>query len=495
MTVEPVDIIKERDELKAAVVEYQARIKELEHLVDHLQKKPYRPSSESYDGMASLFDEAESATKAEESAPRKSKVGQHERRVPARRPLPEDLPREVIRHELPEGEQVCQCCGGALHEIGVEASEQLDIIPQKIQVLRHERVKYGCRECESGVVTTKMPPQPIPKSMASPSTLAYVAVAKYADHLPLYRQEAMWGRYGIQMDRGTLAAWMVKCGVMVQSLVNLLAEDALRDGVVHCDETTVQVLREKGKKATAPGYMWVLSRAGPGPAAHVFEYDPSRSGRVAGRLLSGFRGTVVTDGFSGYTRLAQLGMTRAGCWAHVRRKFIEAAEIDGKNGKGTVATRALELIGRLYDVERKVAEKPADERHAARKAVSIPIVAELEHLADVESARVPPKSPTGKALAYLRGEWQALQVFLRDGRVPIDNNRVENSIRPFALGRKNWLFSATPAGARASANLYSLIETAKANGLDPHRYLKRVFTELPKAATADAVAALLPYPA
>jgi transposase len=218
-----------------------------------------------------------------------------------------------------------------LHEIGVEVTEQIDIIPQKVQVLSHQRVKYGCRSCESKVVIADMPAQPIPKSMASASTLAHVAVAKYADHLPLYRQESMWSRLGIDLDRGTLAQWMVRVGKLVQPIINLMIEDIKDDGVVSIDETTVQVLREKDKKATSPGYMWVMTRAGPGPSITVFEYDKSRSGRVAERLLDDFKGTIVTDGFDGYKRLAFTGITRAACWAHVRRKFFEAAEIEGKN--------------------------------------------------------------------------------------------------------------------------------------------------------------------
>lgn len=481
-------------DLRAAVRDRDARIRELELLVDYLRRKPFKPSSEMTANLIPLFDEAEMPPEETSGAKsRGTKVSAHERKAPVRRPLPEHLPREVIRHALSETERSCSCCGNALHEIGIDVTEQLDIIPQKMQVLRHERVKYACRGCESGVVTATMPAQPIPKSMASPSTLAHVAVSKYADHLPLYRQEAMWARLGVELDRGTLASWMVRVGELIQPLINLLVEDIKDGDVVACDETTVQVLREKGKKATSPGYMWVLSRAGPGPRGVVFEYDPSRSGRVAERLLSGFRGTVVTDGFYGYKRLPMHGMTRAACWAHVRRKFVEAVDIEGKAWVNSVSQRAVRLIASLYEVERRAAELDVDARLAVRQSDSAAIVKNLEELLDAEIAGVPPKSATGRALSYLRDEWQALLTFLRDGRVPIDNNAVENAIRPFAVGRKNWLFSATPAGARASANLYSLIETAKANGLDPCAYLARVFTELPGATTADAVAALLPY--
>jgi transposase len=486
----------EIETLRSELADREARIKELELLVDYLRKKPFRPSSEALHCMIPLFDEAEtSASETPKPSGPRIKVGSHDRSSSGgRKPLSEDLPREVVRHELAADERACTCCGGTLHEVGVEVTEQLDIIPQKMQVLRHERVKYGCRSCETGIKSAAMPSQPIPKSMASPSTLAHIAVSKYADHLPLYRQEAMWARLGVELDRGTLATWMVRAGSLVQPLVNLLLEDIKEDGVVCMDETTVQVLQEKNKKPTSSGYMWVMSRAGPGPRAVIFEYDPSRSGRVADRLLDDFRGTVVTDGFKGYKHLAARGITRAGCWAHVRRKFVEAAEIEGKEATETVAKQAILLIGKLYEIERSGRDLDAAARQKLRQGDSRRITAEIESLLNANIARLPPKSPTGRALFYLRDEWQALQIYLHDGRVPIDNNRVENAIRPFALGRKNWMFSATPSGARASASLYTLIETAKANGLDPHAYMGTVFAKLPGAVTAKEVEALLPYP-
>jgi transposase len=491
------DAASEIASLRAALKERDSRIKELEVLVDYLRRKPFKPSTEQLAAMVPLFDEAEKDGAAVAPGPvnsRRTKVTSHEREIPTRKALPVDLPREVVRHELPASERQCLCCGGALHEIGIDVTEQVDIIPQKIQVLRHERVKYGCRGCDTGVTTATMPPQPIPKSMASPRTLAHVAVAKYADHLPLYRQEAIWARLGVSLDRGTLASWMVRIGELLQPLVNLLLEDIKDAGVIGCDETTVQVLREKGKKPTSPGYMWVLSRAGPGRKVTVFDYDPSRAGRVARRLLADFSGIVVTDGYDAYKRLPVPGLRRAGCWAHVRRKFVEAVDIEGKAYVDSVSQRAVRLIGELYDVERRAADLSVEGRLALRQHESIPTMAAVERLLDDEIGRVPPKSPTGRALSYMRNEWSALQIYLRDGRVPIDNNFVENAIRPFALGRKNWLFSASPAGARASANIYSLIETAKANGIDPYAHLVRALTEIPRATTADEIAALLPYP-
>lgn len=488
-------------QLRAAYLAQQVEIAELRRLVEYLQKKPFRSSTETYEGMTPLIAEgAESVDEPvdREPPPPRTRVGAHDRKVPVRRALPDDMPREVVRYELPEGEQRCGC-GQALHEIGVEATEQLDIIPAKVRVLRHERVKYGCRGCADGVKTASMPKQPLPKSFASAATLAHVAVAKYADALPLYRQEAMWARLGVQMDRGTLSSWMVKAGDLLSPIVSLLKEDITRDGVVHCDETPHQVLdktqaKSEARKQPSLGYMWVLSRAGPGPRATVFSYDPTRAGKVARRLLDGFQGIAVTDGYGGYNGLAKSGITRAACWAHVRRKFHEAVTIEGKESTATVAHRMMALIRRLYSIEREQATNTPDERLTRRHEASSRVIAKIEALLDANIARVPPRTPTGKALHYLSMEWTPLQVFLRDGRVPVDNNLVENAIRPFAIGRKNWLFSVSTGGAESSANFYSLIETAKANGLDPYEYLQRVFTDLPNATTLAEVERLLPYP-
>jgi transposase len=240
--------------------------------------------------------------------------------------------------------------------------------------------------------------------------------------------------------------------------------------------------------------MWVLSRAGPGPRSHIFTYDPSRSGKVAANLLDGFKGVVVTDGFSGYHRLSSLGMTRAGCWTHARRKFFEATEKETDASRTGVAHMMLRQFNRLAAVERVIVESDSERRAVVRARISKKIVKRIESILDQWIGVVPPRTATGIALGYLRSEWEGLQVFLRDERVPIDNNRVENAIRPLALGRKNWLFAATTKGADASANLYSLIQTARANNIEPQAYLARVFAELPNAVTVDDVAKLLPYP-
>lgn len=484
------------EQLKTAFLALRSENAELRLLVEYLQKKSFRRTSEAYVGMQPLFvaDKVESSIPETEPAksPRPKSEGD---KKPVRKALPADMPRHAIQHVLSDGQLKCTC-GGEMHQISSEVLEQLDIIPASVKVLRHERAKYACRSCESVIKTAPMPIQPIPKSLASPATLAHIAVAKYADHLPLYRQEELWERLGVSLDRGTMATWMIRCGELVRPIINLMRDDMVKDGVVHCDESTIRVLdkKPKDKKSSPVGQMWVLSRSGPGPQSHIFTYDPSRSGKVAAELLDGFKGVVVTDGFGGYRRLSKSGMTRAGCWAHVRRKFFEATEKEKDSALGGVAHKMLRQIQRLYRVERLITDADAERRLLVRQRISRRIVRRIESLLDEWIGRVPARGATGSGLGYLRSEWEALQVFLRDERVPIDNNRVENAIRPLALGRKNWLFAATSSGADASANIYSLIQTAVANGIEPQAYLAHVFSALPNAVTADDVAKLLPYP-
>ena len=316
-----------------------------------------------------------------------------------------------------------------MHEIGEDVTEQLDIIPATVKVLRHARVKYGRRGCESWVTAASMPKQPIPKSFASPATLAHVAVANYADHLPLCRQEELWERLGVTLNRGTLASCMIRCGELVRPLINLMRDDMITDGVVHCDESTIQVLDkiERGKQSTSTGYMWVLSCAGPGPRSHIFTYDPARLGKVVANLMDGFQGVVVTDGLSGYHRLSSLGMTSAGCWTYARRKCFEATEKESDASRTGVAHKMLRQCNRLAAVEKIIAASDSKRRAEIRTRISKRIAKRVESILDRWIGVVPPRTETGIALNYLRSEWEGLQVFLRDERVPLDKNCVENN--------------------------------------------------------------------
>ena len=428
-------------------------------------------------------------------------VPAHQRRRGGRKPLPEELPRVEIIHDLSAAEKVCPHDGHVLKEIGGKISEQLDIIPMQIQVIRHIRKQYACPCCEGYLKTARKPKQPIEKSQASAGLLAYIAVSKYADSLPLYRQSNILSRFGIEMDRTTLANWMVKCGQLVQPLINRIEDKLLSAPYLHMDETPVQVLNEAGKPAQSKSYMWVRSAGPLGKRTILYEYDPSRSGSVPRRLLADYDGAIMVDGYEGYEAVCQeQSIIRLGCWAHARRKFIEASKV-GKKKKNTRADYALKQIARLYQLEKQIARNcPAglaeksdtDYRYQQRQLHARPILEKLKDWLAQTQVEVAPKTALGSALHYLQHQWPRLIRYLDDGHYPIDNNPVENAIRPFAVGRKNWLFSTSVQGAKASANLYSLIETAKANGLEPYAYLKNVFSELPNVIDYDDVDRLLP---
>ena len=317
-------------------------------------------------------------------------------------------------------------------------------------------------------------------------------VSKYVDALPLYRQCSIFERLGIDIDRTTLANWMIACGKLIQPLINLLWEHLRQQLVVHMDETTVQVLAEPGRAAQTKSYMWVSAAGPPGDRAVLFHYAPSRGAGMARELLADFEGALMTDGYEGYEPACrENGITRLGCWAHARRRFVDAQR-QQPNGKAGKPDQALALINALYRIERSVKDADPVERHRQRQHKAVPIVDKLRLWLDKSVVSTAPKTSLGKALSYLDNQWPRLVRYLDDGAYPFDNNRAENAIRPFVIGRKNWLFSQSTRGASASANLYSLIETAKANGLDPAIYLKHVFTELPKAVSVDDIDALLP---
>jgi len=452
-----------------------------------------------------LFNEAElEVTEADDGEPIEAdiEVPAHTRRRRGRRPLPDFLPIEEQLHDLAEAEKVCgNDASHRLVEISRETTDQLKFIPATAAIVRHIRPKYACPTCKDGVRIAPMPKLPIPKSIATPSLLAHVATSKYVDALPLYRQEKIFARLGVDLSRGTLASWMVKMGELVEPLVDRMARAIRRGSFVQADETPFQVLKEPGRSPQSQSYLWVLRG---GEAEHpllYYEYDPSRSAEVPKRLLRGFEGFLQTDGYEGYTALgAEPGIVHVGCWAHTRRKFDEALRGQGKSkkrgakptAKQSRARQALSQIQALYRIERELRDASPDERYAARQTRSKPLIEKLRVWLDASIDTVPPQSLTGKALHYMDGQWPKLVRVLEDGRIPLDTNLVENAIRPFVVGRKNWLFADTVAGARASANLYGLIETAKANGIETGRYLAHLFEVLPGVTSPDQLDALLP---
>jgi transposase len=445
-----------------------------------------------------LFNEAEAIAHAPSAsaAPEALRIPAHERKKPGRKALPSDLPRIEIVHDLPEAEKRCVEDGAALEVIGEERAEQLDYAPAKLRVIRHIRLKYACPCCHQGVKVAPAPAQLFPKSNATPSLLAHITTAKYVDGTPLHRQEAQFARLGVALPRATMARWMIQAGgEHVAPLINLLNEQMLASDLIHMDETTVQVLKS-AKAPSADHWIWVRASGPPGERVVLFDYDASRSAQVPKRLLEGFGGVLLTDGYEAYgAAVAAQGLTHAGCWAHARRKFEEARKVQAHaEGRARIA---LDFIGRLYAIERSVRERKAPlsrEAHLElRQAQSTPVLAEFHAWLNATAGEVLPQSALGKAIAYALAQWTKLTVFLTNVAVPLDNNRCENAIRPFVVGRKNWLFSDTEAGARASANLYSLIQTAKANGVEPHAYLTHLYTQLPSATRLKHFEALLPW--
>ena len=409
-----------------------------------------------------------------------------------RGPLSAALARVDVVHDVPEHERTCPC-GTPMVEIGQDVSEQLDIVPMQVRVLRHIRKRYGCPGSTHAPLTAALPPQPLPKSNASADLLAMLLTVKYVDGLPLARFENILERHGAPVPRQTLARWVIGASRMLQPLHNLMRDTLLDGAVIHVDETVVQVLKEAQRKATSNSYMWVQTGGPPGKPVVVFDYDPSRSAEVPLRLLGDYRGYLMTDGYTGYAKLAGAeGVEHLVCFAHVRRRFVEAVRVQPKGKRGR-ADEAVDLIGKLYGIERTCQHATDEDRLLARQQLSVPALAALKAWMDKTLPAVTPQSALGKALAYMQKYWSQLERYTERGDLPIDNNRCENAIRPFVVGRKAWLFSDTPAGAHASALIYSLVETAKANGLEPYTWLRRVIRSLPLAKTVDEVEALWPW--
>ena len=462
-----------------------------------------------------FFNEAEALAAATKAAPAQqdggddcgdTDVASHKRAKRGRKPLDPTLPRHVVRHELSGSDRICAHDGVTLVEIGVEASEQLDIIPQQVRVIRHERVKYACPCCDGGLRLAGKPGQIIPKGLFSESALAWITTSKFDDGLPLYRQAALLGRFGgTDLSRNTMAASIVRVGAATQPVINLLRDHLLDSPLVFGDETTVQVLKEPGRAAQAKSYMWVQMTQGSGPQGtgppiRLFGYSPSRSTDAAVKLYAGLRegAVLMTDGYEVYDKIERANrLVHLGCWAHARRYMVDALQALPKNARGPEqpAVQFIELIAKLYAVESRARklEMDAQQRLHHRQEHSVPVIEAIKALLLAHLHAVVPGSALGKALHYFGSQWPKLVRYVRDGRYPIDNNACENSIRPFVVGRKGWLFSDTVAGANASANLYSLVQTCKANGIDSYRYLSALFIALPKATTVDDYEALLPW--
>lgn len=481
---------------------------EMQRMIEQLvlaRHRQFGASSEQMEGQARLFDEvevlAQTSSAADDTAaiptpttstdPNQKATGKQPGRG-KRSALPPELARIEMLHDVPEEQRTCPC-GTAMVEIGEDISEQLDIVPMQIRVLRHIRKRYGCPGSIHPPVTAALPPQPLPKSNASAAFLAMLLTVKFVDGLPLTRFGKVLDRAGVPVPDQTLARWVIGSSHLVQPLLNLMRDMLLDGAFIHIDETVVQVLKEPDKMPTSQSYMWVQAGGPPDKPIVIYDYDPSRSGAVPVRLLHDYRGYLMTDGYDAYNKLARTdGITRLACWAHVRRRFVEAVKVQPKGKRGHADT-AVAMIGKLYQVERDCQDATNEVRLAARQQRSVPALDALRAWMEQTMPTVTPSGALGKALKYMHKYWSMLTRYIERGDLPIDNNRVENAIRPFVVGRKGWLFSDTMAGAHSSAVIYSLVETAKANGVDPYLWLLRVLTDLPAAKTVDEIDALLPW--
>lgn len=492
-------------ELRAKLAEKDSRINALEQQYHTLleqfrlaQHRQFGQSSEVSSEQLGLFNEAEQALEAEaEPAATATETRTITRNKPRRKPLPEDLPREQVIHDIAAADKICSCCGHGLHRMGEETSEQLAFIPASIKVIEHIRPKYSCRHCERqgtevAIKMAPVPASPIPKSIATPSLLAQVISSKYQYALPLYRQEQMFRQFEIDLSRKTLAAWIIRCSELLTPIYRRLKKIQLQQTVIQADETPLKVIHQEKSRC----YMWVYctgadspkgKQPNPLPNIVLYDYQSSRSGSCVKAWLDGYSHYLQVDGYVGYE---QTDAILVGCMAHARRKFIEAqkTQVKGKTGK---ADWAINHIRKLYRIETEIKDLSPQDRQQQREERARPLLEQFKAWLDKSINQVPPKSAIGKAIAYSLGQWDKLIRYIEDGDLQIDNNRVERAVKPFVIGRKNWLFSNTENGAQASAILYSIVETARANAIIGYDYLRLLLEELAK--NPDAIDHLLPW--
>ena len=492
----------------------QAQIDELKRKLDHMnevfanaQRARFGQSSEQKNyvlgkDQLSLFNEAEEAQdhKAEEPNPDTILIAAHERKKKrSQAEMLNHLPEEEVLLELPEEQLICGKCGGKMKPIGKKfLRHEMQIIPKQVKLLAYYAVTYACDNCEKATgfahIASVKPPVPLMKhSLASPSTVAYIMTQKYVDGLPLARQEKIWAREGISLSRATMANWVIQCSqTWLKPLYKHMKQELLTHSVIHADETVVQVLKEDNKPATSESRMWLYASAALlRHQVRIFEYQPDRSGKRPESFLRGFTGCLVTDGYSGYNQVQNV--THCGCWAHARRKWREAMP-DGATVKTSKAAVGFQYCNKLFAEERKCASYQPKYRHEHRQNRELPILE--EYYAWLNTVHPEKGSKLEEAVRYSLNQKQNLIAYLDNGEVPISNNLAENAIRPFTLGRKNWLFCDTPKGAETSAIVYSLVESAKANGIEPFAYLQHVLVQLPylgKTHSHEELESLMPW--
>ena len=500
--------------LEDTILKQKQEIEELKRKLEHMnevfanaQRARLGQSSEQKNyvlgkDQISLFNEAEDCQdhKAEEPNPDTIVIAAHERKKKrSQAEMLNHLPEEEVLLELPEEQLICGKCGEKMKPIGKKfLRHEMQIIPKQVKLLAYYTVTYVCDGCEKDTgfahIASVKPPVPLMKhSLASPSTVAYIMTQKYVDGLPLARQEKIWAREGISLSRATMANWIIQCSqTWLKPLYKHMKQELLTHSVIHADETVVQVLKEDNKPATSESRMWLYASAALlRRQVRIFEYQPDRSGKRPESFLRGFTGWMITDGYSGYNQVQNV--IHCGCWSHARRKWREAMP-DGATVKTSKAAIGFQYCNKLFAEERKCAVYQPKYRQEYRQNKEVPILE--EYFAWLNTVHPEKGSKLEEAVRYSLNQKQHLMAYLDNGEVPISNNLAENAIRPFALGRKNWLFCDTPKGAEASAIVYSLVESAKANGIEPFAYLQHVLVQLPylgKNHSHEELESLMPW--
>ena len=471
------------------ITEQQRLTAQLQHQVEQLLKRLYGPRAERIDpAQLVLFGQEvavvqEVETTVENPAP--PQAAAVAKKGHGRNPLPKDLPRKRVVHEVPAEEKICPECGADKKRIGDEVSEQIEYVPASLFILEHVRPKYACPCCQEHVVVADKPAKVIEKGLPGPGLIAHVITSKYCDHLPLYRQQFMLARQGVELSRKTLCGWVMTAADKVQPLINAMTREVLASKVIHTDDTPVRVQGE-GTNGAFTGRLWVYVGDGEHPYT-VYDYTPSRKRDGPAAFLDEYKGYLQADAFGGYDGIYASGdVIEVACWAHARRKFYDARSTESNR-----AHQVLAWIRQLYDIERDAKKLDAEQRRASRETKSNPLLDAVKKWFDEQQPKLLPKSPIGQAVTYALGNWTALTRYLDDGILDIDNNEAEQALRGIAVGRKNWLFLGSDRGGRAAANHYTLIQSAKRHGLDPFAYLRDVLLRITTEPNAD-LHALLP---